>query len=740
MEGHSKPPLGLGTNIVNLSDYILNSAELGLLSKGFKFIPTPKTHKVKDIHESISELGRKIKIQYAVDRLNIQSTHVPFTEKGKWTPSSALIHPDLLTHLEELHSLKHSIVKYQESPNLTPFEISALENLKNRTDIVLKPADKGGQVVIMDRKDYVYEGLRQLSINHHYQELEAPIFEATKVKIQEILADLKRRKFISEKQHKYLSPPEISRERRFYLLPKIHKPLEKWTVPNKIPPGRPIVSDCNSESYKVSELIDYYLKPLATEHPSYLKDTQDFINKIRHLTLPEDCLLVTMDVESLYTNIDNKAGLTAVKEKMLSAQNRDIPIDQIIQLLDLCLSNNDFEFDGKFYLQIHGTAMGKLFAPNYANIFMAKWETEALARSPVQPTIYLRFLDDIFVIWQHGEKAFWDFFEILNSHTNSIKLKATISHTSIDFLDVTVFKSEIFNHTRTLDTKVYFKPTDTHDLLHKSSYHPKHTFKGILKSQIIRFYRISSRENDFDKACSTLFASLITRGYSKRFLRTIKNNTIQELKFKNSIIHGVETCGGQRCQCCQYIIQGDKIDLKHRSVSCIGQLDCNSENIIYLIKCTKCDIGYVGETGNALRIRLNQHMSDIRLHKQTAIAEHFNSEQHSLQHFKIMPIEKVAENKNANFRKLQESKWIDQLQTLKPLGLNQKKDRCPNEMLPFVVPYNKTSSQIVRKVKPIYDEMVEKFPSILPHKLVTAFKRNNNLKDALTHSKLKPLP
>ncbi|KAE8277680.1 hypothetical protein D5F01_LYC24312 [Larimichthys crocea] len=84
------------------------------------------------------------------------------------------------------------------------------------------------------------------------------------------------------------------------------------------------------------------------------------------------------------------------------------------------------------------------------------------------------------------------------------------------------------SHTR-LHTKVYFKTTDTHALLHKNSYHPKHTFRGIIKSQIIRFHRICSQQSDFNKATSLLFKALRNRAYSKRFLRQIKNSTLASL-------------------------------------------------------------------------------------------------------------------------------------------------------------------------------------------------------------------
>ena len=118
------------------------------------------------------------------------------------------------------------------------------------------------------------------------------------------------------------------------MLPKIHKDPNKWTVPNRIPPGRPIVSDCSSESYSVSEYIDHYLCPLATSHPSYLKDTGDFLHKISQVKVPDDVLLITLDVDSLYTNIDNQAGLEAVKQKLHDNPERGRPDKELLELLE----------------------------------------------------------------------------------------------------------------------------------------------------------------------------------------------------------------------------------------------------------------------------------------------------------------------------------------------------------------------------------------------------------------------
>ena len=66
-------------------------------------------------------------------------------------------------------------------------------------------------------------------------------------------------------------------------------------------------------------------------HPSYLKNTYDFVIKISNLLIPDNCLLITLDVESMYTNIDHTKGLAAVSE---APRFRGPLYDGVLQLLN----------------------------------------------------------------------------------------------------------------------------------------------------------------------------------------------------------------------------------------------------------------------------------------------------------------------------------------------------------------------------------------------------------------------
>ena len=122
------------------------------------------------------------------------------------------------------------------------------------------------------------------------------------------------------------------------------------------------------------------------------------------------------------------------------------------------------------------------------------------------------YVDDIFMLWQHGEKALKKFLEILNSYHPTIKSTANYSR-KISFLDVEVIKGN------QLVNDLYIKPTDTHRYLHASSCHVFHSKKSIPYSQALRLNRICSENSFFDKRCNDLEIWLKGRGYSDNLVR-----------------------------------------------------------------------------------------------------------------------------------------------------------------------------------------------------------------------------
>ena len=124
---------------------------------------------------------------------------------------------------------------------------------------------------------------------------------------------------------------------------------------------------------------------------SYIKDSQDFINKSRKLgKIPDNAILVTADVVGLYPSIPHNVGLRALKEALDKREQKKVPTEDLLQMAEFVLKNNFFEFNNQIKQQISGTAIGTKCTPTYACIFMHNMETEFLEAQTDKPFWWVR--------------------------------------------------------------------------------------------------------------------------------------------------------------------------------------------------------------------------------------------------------------------------------------------------------------------------------------------------------------
>ncbi|CAH2285912.1 Hypothetical predicted protein [Pelobates cultripes] len=178
--------------------------------------------------------------------------------------------------------------------NFSVQEQMAINDLNNNHAITIKPADKGGAVVIMNTQDYIKEGDKQLSDDKYYKKLNEDPTKEYILQLRELI------KSFSEHLELQSLIPTSPYMGTFYMLPKIHKAGD---------PGRPIITGMGTLTEQISGLVENTLKPLVTNSNSFIKDTTDFLSQIT--TLPANTILVTMDVESLYSNIPHTDGINA---------------------------------------------------------------------------------------------------------------------------------------------------------------------------------------------------------------------------------------------------------------------------------------------------------------------------------------------------------------------------------------------------------------------------------------------
>ena len=162
--------------------------------------------------------------------------------------------------------------------------------------------------------------------------------------------------------------------------------------------------------------------------------------------------------------------------------------------------------------------MGTICAPNYANIFMGKFEkTYIYLYINKFSNFYCRFIDDIFFIWNGTVIQLHEFIKKLNNCHPTIKFDFKFSKTSIEFLDTTVYKNKEQNK---LLTTVYCKPADRINFLHYSSAHPRSSIESIPYSQALRMKKICAETSELSKNLQVLKESFINRGFKEKFLDT----------------------------------------------------------------------------------------------------------------------------------------------------------------------------------------------------------------------------
>ena len=139
---------------------------------------------------------------------------------------------------------------------------------------------------------------------------------------------------------------------------------------------RPIVAGPTCQTHRLSNLLDILLRPLTKRVKSYLRDTTDFLNHLPS-EISDNTLLVSFDVQSLYSNIPHQLGEKGINYWLRKFPNdcpARFPKEFILDGINFTITNNTFCFNNKHHRQTKGTAMGTKFAPVYATLVIGYLE------------------------------------------------------------------------------------------------------------------------------------------------------------------------------------------------------------------------------------------------------------------------------------------------------------------------------------------------------------------------------
>jgi hypothetical protein len=499
-------------SVVNLSKSYKTSRRVEqILDKGFSFVP----------HNS----KRPIFLDFDDFRIRARR-FLPYLDKDisgtpPGRPDFTKPHPefaDFEVFISELETFYKDIRNHAPEilpQNFSKAEWTELKSLKANRNIVIKPADKGGNVVIMDREDYVRMGENFLSDPAKYEVIQGPLCEDNIIAYRELLHRNRMVGNISEGLEKELLIEEDFRQPVIYFLPKIHKEFDQ------IPKGRPIQSACGAEGHKIATFIEGRIRHVVDNLPHIVWNSLQFIERLQPVRtamrnnpqMLQDMVILTADIDSLYPSMPIQETIDVLTRAIVANPGRIVAPAEFMELVSHQLFHNCMEFNNVWYRQVSGIAMGWAPAPHVANIFLGGFD-EAIMKE--EPILSVRYLDDLMVICKDREQAD-RIVRVANSWNPAIKLTDERSQEKGIFLDVLLYRSDNELHHR-----IYVKPTASRSLLHALSYHPPHSLEAVITSSYLRYFRLSSEDCEALREIEVLNKVLIAEGgHSERELKRL---------------------------------------------------------------------------------------------------------------------------------------------------------------------------------------------------------------------------
>jgi hypothetical protein len=242
----------------------------------------------------------------------------------------------------------------------------------------------------------------------------------------------------------------------------------------------------------------------------------------------------------MYTNINTQHAIhviqTFLESNLHLTEKVRINITALITGLKIVMKNNIFKFGNTFWWQLTGTAMGTPAAPSYATLYYYIHESTFIHLYP-ELQYYCRYLDDTLCVWlpnndENTNTQRYQHFQNAMQGFGVLEWTFTALHTSVDFLDLTIYQ----NRDGYIGTTLYEKALNSYLYLPPHSAHAPGVLTGLINGMITRIARLITHRPEINQHIQNFYTRLLHRGYKPHVLQTLFNNTIDRLNITLSNI------------------------------------------------------------------------------------------------------------------------------------------------------------------------------------------------------------
>jgi hypothetical protein len=433
------------------------------------------------------------------------------------------------------------------------------------------------------------------------------------------------------------------------------------------------------------------LKNVVGNTSSFVKDSIELKEFLSNKIIPPDHIFISLDVKSLFTNVDTQLVIDCISKRWRTIANHtSLPLNNFIEGLRMVLDNCFFTYKNVIYHQVYGTPMGSPVSPIVANLVMENVESEILESLDFVPIFYKRYVDDILMCIPSEKKEY--VFNIFN--TKHPRLKFTIeieNNATIPFLELLLIREQ----NGRVSTDWFHKETWSGRYLNFKSHLPisyKRNTVTILSKKILQL----SESKFHDKNFQLLQSTLTSNSYPQKFVTDLIRN--EKLKFENSnsiipsIHNPIDPNNNRNSKTFLSIPFIDSIFYKIKAyfdkfdINVVGKSSNDlykslfsklkdeipkpvRSSVVYKVNCQDCDLVYIGNTMQYLKLRIGQHKSAVRNRNKdhSALAEHAIDNQHSIDWINY----DIVTNENR----------LKARQVLEMINIKRFKEKCMNRQI-----------------------------------------------------------
>ncbi len=579
--------------------------------------------------------------------------------------------------------------------NYSEKTIDILRKTLKSKQIIITSCDKNVGFAIMNTNLYNNLALEHLNQNNQtYKKLETNPLIETISKIRNKISYLNNNNHISNELNNQiergLTDCKIG---KFKIMPKIHK--TKFGIRPVISTIKhPTSILCLLIDLILQPIVvtrETYLKDSTNLIQDLEKINLDNIdmNKI---------VIYSMDFESLYTNIKSEDAINKITDFLSqNFKSHHIDNIGIFEILKLVFNNNIFEYNKNYYNQINGLIMGVICGPTIANLYLyileINWyqiERPLMYKRYIDDICYINIgevdLDKFTKIFDYlklnivKDKIvnFLDLNISTDTHTHKFKTSLYVKPTNtFQYLSPNsnhpihiyknIPKSLLIRNLRICSERsdFYFFSRKTINELQKRGFDYnslKKSFaivKNIDRNSVIKYKQKDTIQNDNSIRLIMQYDHnyMNLKNTTKKCFETIKKDYTwlnnMNLEFGNSILENLKAilidkiksyslehnktkkCKNENCGICKYILEVSFLNINYNySIPIMSNCNCENDNLVYIIKCMKCKYFYIGETGKSAKVRIGQHLNNIKnfqpyIKVKSEIAEHFNLKGHN---------------------------------------------------------------------------------------------------------------